>query len=96
MSANWQLTNQHLKVWLDGSLWLTLHRKKTKVSVNVKLLPIELEILDKYKDSIVSRSGKLLPVLSNQKCNEYIKEMAAVCGINKEIAQFAQQLGVAL
>ena len=52
MSANWQLTNQHLKVWSDGSLWLTLHRKKTKVSVNVKLLPIELEILDKYKDSI--------------------------------------------
>ena len=52
MSANWQLTNQHLKVWSDGSLWLTLHRQKTKVPVNVKLLPIELEILDKYKDSI--------------------------------------------
>ena len=64
--------------------------------VNVKLLPIALEILDKYKDSIASRGGKLLPVLSNQKCNEYLKEMAAVCGINKEIVQFAQQLGVAL
>ena len=35
---------------------------------------------------------KFLPVLSNQKCNEYIKEMAAVCGINKEIVQLAQQL----
>ena len=74
MSANWQLTNQHLKVLSDGSLWLTLHRQKTKVPVNVKLLP----------------------VLSNQKCNEYLKEMAAVCGINKEIVQLAQQLGVAL
>ncbi len=63
--------------------------------VNVKLLPIALEILDKYKDSIASRGGKLLPVLSNQKCNEYLKEMAAG-GINKEIAQLAQQLGVAL
>ena len=84
MSANWQLTNQHLKVWSDGSLWLTLHRQKTKVPVNVKLLPIALEILDKYKDSIASRGGKLLPVLSNQKCNEYIKEMAAVCGINDD------------
>ena len=80
-----KLTNQHLKVWSDGSLWLTLHRQKTKVPVNVKLLPIALEILDKYKDSIASRGGKLLPVLSNQKCNEYLKEMAAVCGINKDI-----------
>ena len=95
MSANWQLTNQHLKVWSDGSLWLTLHRKKTKVPVNVKLLPIELEILDKYKDSIAPLGGKLLPVLSNQKCNEYLKEMAAG-GINKAIVQLAQQLGVAL
>ena len=80
-----KLTNQHLKVWSDGSLWLTLHRQKTKVPVNVKLLPIALEILDKYKNSIASRGGKLLPVLSNQKCNEYLKEMAAVCGINKDI-----------
>ena len=39
---------------------------------------------------------KFLPVLSNQKCNEYLKEMAAVCGVNKEIVQLAQQLGVAL
>ena len=94
MSANWQLTNQHLKVWSDGSLWLTLHRQKTKVPVNVKLLPIALEILDKYKDSIASRGGKFLPVLYNQKCNEYLKEMTAG-GNNKEIAQLAQQLGVA-
>ena len=96
MSANWQLTNQHLKVWSDGSIWLTLDRQKTKVPVNVKLLPIALEILYKYKDSIAARCGKLLPVLSYQKCNEYLKEMAAVCGINKEIVQLAQQLGVAL
>ena len=96
MSANWQLTNQHLKVWSDGSIWLTLDRQKTKVPVNVKLLPIALEILYKYKDSIAARCGKLLPVLSNQKCNEYLKEMAAVCGINKVIVQLAQQLGVAL
>ena len=95
MSANWKLTNQHLKVWSDGSLWLTLHRQNTKVPVNVKLLPIALKILDKYKDSIAARGGKLLPVLSNQKCNEYLKEMAAG-GINKEIVQLAQQLGVAL
>ena len=79
---------------MDGSIWLTLHRQKTKVPVNVKLLPIALKILDKYKDSIAARGGKLLPVLSNQKCNKYLKEMTAG-GINKEIAQLAQQLGVA-
>ena len=39
--------------------------------------------------------GKLLALLSYQKCNEYLKEMAAG-GINKEIVQLSQQLGVAL
>ena len=37
-------------------------------------------------DPDVGEIGRnLLPVLSNQKCNEYLKEMAAVCGINKDI-----------
>ena len=81
-----KLTNQHLKVWSDGSLWLTLHRQKTKVPVNVKLLPIALEILDKYKDSIASRGGKLLPVLSNQKCADFGDDHPGISAITTHLS----------
>ena len=80
-----KLNESHLKTWADGSQWLTLHRQKTKVPVNVKLLPIALDILDKYKDTVEDRGGRLLPVPTNQKCNEYLKEIATLCGIKKEV-----------
>lgn len=80
-----QLGEQQLKQWADGNLWLTLHRQKTKVPVNVKLLPVPLAILKKYEDGVKERRGKLLPVYTNQKCNEYLKEMAALCGIKKDL-----------
>ncbi len=79
------LSEQQLKMWSDGHLWLTLPRQKTKVPVNVKLLPMAISLLDKYKDTIKERKGKLLPVPTNQKCNEYLKEIASLCGIKKEI-----------
>ena len=79
------LNENHLKRWADGNLWLTLKRQKTKVPVNMKLLPIALEILDMYSPGVKDRKGRLLPVPSNQKCNEYLKEMAALCGIHKEV-----------
>ena len=44
------------------------------------------EIIAKYKEHPQClNEGKLLPVLSNQKMNAYLKEMADVCGINKEL-----------
>lgn len=79
------LNENQLKRWADGNLWLTLKRQKTKVPVNVKLLPITLDILDKYSSGVKDRKGRLLPVPSNQKCNEYLKEMATLCGIHKEV-----------
>ena len=80
-----KLNESHLKTWTDGSHWLTLHRQKTKVPVNVKLLPVALDILGKYKDTVADRGGRLLPVPTNQKCNEYLKEIATLCGIKKEV-----------
>lgn len=79
------LNENQLKRWSDGNLWLSLKRQKTKVPVNVKLLPVALQILDKYSDGVKDRKGRLLPVPSNQKCNEYLKEMATLCGIHKEV-----------
>ncbi len=80
-----QLNESQLKTWTDGTLWLTLHRQKTKVPVNVKLLPMALAILKKYESTVSERGGKLLPVYSNQKCNEFLKELASLCSIKKDI-----------
>lgn len=43
-------------------------------------------IIDKYSDSKEAIiQGKLLPILSNQKMNAYLKEVATLCEINKEL-----------
>ena len=50
------------------------------------MLPLAAELLEKYKDHLQCRQGdKLLPVPSNQKVNAYLKEIADVCGINKNL-----------
>lgn len=71
---------------LDGEYWLKTNRQKSKVKESVPLLPKALEIIQKYQDNnycIVN--NKLLPVKSNQKYNEYIQEIATLCGIKKHL-----------
>lgn len=52
-------------------------REKTGVDSNVPLLEIPKQILAKYEGKL--KGGKLLPVISNQKMNEYLGEIAEVC-----------------
>lgn len=59
-------------------------RKKTNIDVNVPLMDIPKIILDKYKGQLPD--GKVLPVLSNQKMNAYLKEIADLCGIKKNLS----------
>lgn len=71
---------------LDGEYWLSTHRQKSKIKESVPLLPKALEIIQKYQDSdYCITNNKLLPVKSNQKYNEYIQEIAALCGIKKHL-----------
>ncbi len=65
------------------SVWLTFRRQKTKAPVNVLLLDVPIAILNKYRGKLAG--GKLLPVLSNQKCNSYLKELADICEIDKNL-----------
>ena len=58
-------------------------RQKTNIPSNILLLDIPLKIIDKYKGK--TKRGKLLPILSNQKMNSYLKEIADVCGIKKTL-----------
>jgi len=72
---------------INGDLLLSTIRAKTKRRESVPLLPIPLSIIDKYSNHpyCVNRD-KLLPVKSNQRYNEYLKELMAICGINKSIS----------
>jgi site-specific recombinase XerD len=63
----------------DSNMWLKGKRGKTGVSYNVPLFNIPLMIIEKYKGKF--SDGKVLPVISNQKLNSYLKEIADVCGI---------------
>jgi integrase len=70
----------------DGEKWIHTGRVKTETPTRIPLLPHALRILEAYKDDPQClHMDKLLPVMSNQKMNEYLKEIADRCEINKKI-----------
>lgn len=77
------LTRDDIKFAFDGKLWIMIKREKTGIDSNVPLLEIPKQILAKYEGKL--KDGKLLPVISNQKMNEYLGEIAQVCQIDKRI-----------
>ena len=80
------LTKEQITIGVDGNLWIITNRQKTGINSNIPLLPIAEEIIKKYENHpLVSNSGKLLPVYSNQKVNEYLKTIADNCNINKKL-----------
>ncbi len=73
-----------LSIGIDGEYWLSTIRQKTGTRESVPLLPLPMEIINRYKDHPVCvKYNKLLPVNSNQKYNAYLKEIADLCGIKK-------------
>ncbi len=82
-----KLKPEHIVKGADGELWISTHRTKTNSNVNVPLLPEALKILNRYKENpMCINKGVLLPVLSNQKMNAYLKEIGDLCEINKNIS----------
>ena len=78
----------HLRVdniqkMFDGRLWIVTHRQKTNTKVTVPLLPPALKILKKYEGKYLD--GQLMPIITNQKLNCYLKEIADICGIEKNL-----------
>jgi integrase len=81
-----KLTSQNLVRGTDGDLWIKTDRTKSKIEANVPLVPKALAIIERYKDHPACVSNnRLLPMRSNQKMNEYLKEIAGLCGINKNL-----------
>lgn len=81
-----QLTNNNIVLGIDGDKWINKNRQKTDTNSKIPLLPTAQYILDKYADHPFCQNvGTLLPVPSNQKMNAYLKEIADVCGIKKDL-----------
>lgn len=80
------LTPSHQELGIDGERWIVKDRVKTNNPERIPLLPIALEIVERYKDHpYCVNTGRLLPVNSNQRYNGYLKEIAVLCGINKHL-----------
>ncbi|MBL7887294.1 MAG: site-specific integrase [Flavobacterium sp.] len=80
------LTKSHISIGIDGDKWIFTHRQKTESASKIPVLPVTQMIIDKYADHPQAiNEEKLLPILSNQKMNAYLKEIAAVCEIEKEL-----------
>ncbi|AZJ36871.1 site-specific integrase [Tenacibaculum singaporense] len=72
-----ELNTKNIQVGFDGNEWIEMSRKKTKSKISIPLLPKPRDILLKYNNK--------LPKISNQKFNSYLKEIADIIGINKNL-----------
>lgn len=81
------ILNRHdLSIGIDGEIWIFTKRVKTNTNSRIPLLPVAKEILNKYASHPqVSNSNKLLPIISNQRLNSYLKEITDLCGFKKEL-----------
>ena len=81
-----KLAKNDIVISIDGDRWIKTKRTKTNTRSNIPLLANAEAILEKYSEHPdVVQSQFLLPVLSNQKMNAYLKEIADVCEINKNL-----------
>ena len=81
-----KLNKIHLQQGNDGKEWIIIDRSKTNNRCRIPILPKVREILKRYEDyPKISNKDVLLPVLTNQKMNSYLKELGDICDINKNI-----------
>ncbi|OXG09682.1 site-specific recombinase XerD [Flavobacterium araucananum] len=78
------LTSNNISSDAMDNLWIMTNRAKTTIRANVPVLPPTLAIINKYKNMQIG----LIPKLSNQKMNAYLKEIADLCGIDKHLTWY--------
>ncbi|MBL7472230.1 site-specific integrase [Robertkochia sediminum] len=79
-----KLTPDDIVLGIDGDQWLRVKRTKTGTISNIPLLEMAQEIIEKYRDQELPNNA-LLPHSSNQKTNSFLKEIAVLCGITKDL-----------
>lgn len=71
------LKPKDLVLGFDGKKWINIYRQKTCRKYEIPLLSKAEEILDKYNEE--------LPIISNQRFNAYLKEIAEIVSIEKKL-----------
>lgn len=80
------LKKDHIAIGIDGEKWIFKNRQKTDTKSKIPVLPIAQEIIQKYSDHPKClNEDSVLPILTNQKMNAYLKEIGDLCDISKEI-----------
>jgi site-specific recombinase XerD len=80
------LNETHMSLGIDGGRWIFIRRQKTEKLSRIPLLEIPETILTKYRGHKVCKMKDcLLPILTNQKMNAYLKEIADICKIKKDL-----------
>ena len=77
------LKPEHIVKGFDGQDWIKMIRLKTQREINVPLLPQAKRLMEKYHLS--DEQEYILPTMSNQKMNSYLKEVADIVGIKKHL-----------
>ncbi|MBK5192314.1 MAG: site-specific integrase, partial [Flavobacteriaceae bacterium] len=81
-----KLSGDDIIIGINGKRWIKTKRQKTDSLSSISLLLVSESILDKYASHPYAIAGKgILPVLTNQKSNAYLKEIADLCGIKKNL-----------
>lgn len=80
------LKKDHIGIGIDGEKWIFKNRQKTDTKSKIPVLPIAQEIIEKYSNHPKClNENSILPILTNQKMNAYLKEIGDLCDIPKEI-----------
>ncbi|WDF69590.1 site-specific integrase [Sphingobacterium oryzagri] len=81
-----ELTPDSIRTGIDGELWIYTNRIKTDTSVRIPLLPKAKALMEKYQnDPRAINNGTVFPVISNQRMNGYLKEIAEICEIDNDL-----------
>ncbi|MDP9079670.1 MAG: site-specific integrase [Bacteroidota bacterium] len=81
-----KLSRKEIMIGIDGEQWIMTKIKKTETSLRIPLLKPALDIIEKYKDHPrCENEGIVLPVMSNQKMNSYLKEILKECNIPQNL-----------
>jgi len=80
------LKKDHIGIGIDGQKWIFKNRQKTDTKSKIPVLPIAQEIIQKYANHPKClNEDSILPILTNQKMNAYLKEIGDLCDVSKEI-----------
>jgi len=79
----YNLSLKNITKGIDNLQWIYVKRQKTNIPSNIPILPVAFSILKKYKKQ--KNINRIFPMISNQKMNKALKEIAYLCNFNKQL-----------